>query len=303
MILAARFGGDTKKAYLYTQMLSDFGKSFVFSIFESFGLGVRLSMKELKKAYTGDPVGLTVEEFATAWVILFDEVKYIPSEIKEITHTLNVTPKGQPRTIVPVYMKWLADAEGVTDLLEGVETQFANRISYISTGERSLVKRRLYKRDNKTYYDAVKYEIFKYLYSGANTYKELGRKKASIKANKVIKKFRKKYAIKATIKEETEEFFKFIIEDIKEKSSNKWAKNTTDPIQKKVNDNTIVHDKTLYFKRIAELKALYKDYCIDKYGDDYQKIFTKYPLFRKRFSKKQQTRWIKKEEFRLYGVI
>ena len=76
-IIDARFAGDRKKAYLWWQADSDFGKGLFTGLLKDLGVVVETSTKEIEKVMEGQPVGLSADNFKLAIVLLVDEFKSV----------------------------------------------------------------------------------------------------------------------------------------------------------------------------------------------------------------------------------
>ena len=199
MMLAVRFGADRKKAYLWLKATSDWGKSFLFvGVLGKLGITTMIKEKELKSALGGSPSGLNPEEFYTAWVTVFEEFKGAVSELKDITHSMIISPKGRMRAEVDLYTKIFLSAENVNSLVgtNGMEKQFDNRFMNMDL-EGTLVGRKLFDRDPHHYLNALTWYVYNYLHNGMKMYIELGKHEAAIRATEVFEPFRKKYKMKS----------------------------------------------------------------------------------------------------------
>jgi hypothetical protein len=199
VMLAARFGADRKKAYMWMKAQSDWGKSFLFSgVLAHMGITTFMKEKELKLAMSGSPSGLNADDFSKSWLTVFEEFKGAVSELKDITHTLTLAPKGAARVEVDLYSKIFLSAENVNSLIGdgGAEVQFANRFMMMELSG-SLVKRPVYCDDQQKYLDVIRSYVYQYFLEGIKVYIEMGREKASIHANEVLTKFRSGHELKA----------------------------------------------------------------------------------------------------------
>lgn len=147
LLCAARFAPDRRQAFLWLQCTPGWGKSMLLSALAQLGLVVEISGKEAEACFEGKPVGLDPNKLARAWVLAFDEARYVKTETKQLAKSLHLTPKYGQRTEVPVYLKLFISAEDIDSLAgtEGVETQFADRFSYMS-GSGRVEDRPLFKQ-------------------------------------------------------------------------------------------------------------------------------------------------------------
>ncbi len=191
-ILAARFSYDRKKSYLWMRAESDFGKSFIFdAVFGEIGLTAHIKETELKGAISGTASGLDLEQFVHAWILLFEEFKGAVSELKDITHSIHITPKFGNKTQVDVYAKIMLSAETVPSLINenGVEKQFANRIAFFDLKGR-LPDRPVFKKNAKLYADVIRSMTYEILQKNIALFvKELGETQTNILCDNLLKRF------------------------------------------------------------------------------------------------------------------
>jgi len=291
VIVASRFGGDRKKCFIYTQMVSDFGKSFLGAVFKKLGLLAGIKESELKKASSGDAVGLDPLEFTTAWILFFDEFKSAIGEIKEITHNMTLSPKHQLKTEVQLYTKWFASKETSESLVGngGVDSQFANRFAMIDTGFKRLTDRELFKDDNNAYLKALTYYLYGMIKAKSDKYIAMGEKKAGIEANKVIDAFRKKYELKATLDENTDELIEEIFDFLES-----VLIDLDIPIVERVEltalarEIFIKHKDVIYLRQAKRCNLFFDEYAKNYFGkDNFRKISHQKHLFRERFADKK----------------
>ncbi len=189
-ILAARFGADRKRAYIWFRAQSDWGKSFLFqSILGHLKLATTITESELKKAYSGAASAFNAGMFIHSWILFIDEFKSAVSEIKNITHELSFSPKFKGQVTVPVYAKLFSSAENVRSLNNDgmVEQQFKNRIMFWSE-EGELTLREMFKNNQMFYRQVLITYVYEYLKKRADEYISLGEMEASNEANKVLNK-------------------------------------------------------------------------------------------------------------------
>ncbi len=287
LIVASRFASNRKKAYLHTKMVSDFGKSFLGGIFAQLGLLVEMDMGEMRKAVRGEPSGVNPKDFISAWILQFDEVKYLPAEIKKIYNEITIAAKGQQRMSVPTYMKWLSSAEDIQGMKGvGADKQLANRLSAWDMGDKTLDSRKLFSKDNARYFTALKWEIYMIIRDAVADRVEMGKAKSYKKSQKFITKFHKKYGIEASLDGTVAEF----MVDLKERIAT-VAKTRTSMAHEGV-DKLIVESfdvlggKLIAFKT-GSMHHIFTTIAKEKYGNDYKALEYKSGLLREMFSKKR----------------
>lgn len=197
LVAAFRFGADTKQSYLWHRATSDWGKSFFWQgILGELGLAVLLKEKELKKAFGGDPVGLSAALFTHSWLILFEEFSGAVKELKDITHSMMLAPKFESRTTVELYGKVFLSAENVNSLEDskGVESQFANRFMKIMS-DGSLVNRLKYSNNKMKYHEVILWYVYERLQKEISIYLGMNKYKAADRAEKIQNEFRSTHKI------------------------------------------------------------------------------------------------------------
>ena len=130
-IVAARFAPDRKNAFLWLHCVSDWGKNYLVDVFKYLGLVVELSPKELEKMIDGAPVGRSATEFVHAYMLVFDEVKSVKGEVKQINNKVNSAAKYEMSSSIEVYAKLFLSAETIPSLAgeQGAEQQFSRRFN------------------------------------------------------------------------------------------------------------------------------------------------------------------------------
>ena len=143
-VLYSRFAGDRKSCWMWFHAPSDFGKGFVMSALAQLGMTTTMTAELLEKAVTGQPVGLGAGDFVHSWVLWIDEFKKVKSEYKNLSGTLEISPKFRPTQKVEIFSRVCTSAEEVRGLVEaGVETQFANRFAYLKpANQRQTINQR-----------------------------------------------------------------------------------------------------------------------------------------------------------------
>jgi hypothetical protein len=134
MVVSARFAIDRKKAFVWLNADSDWGKGFMLGAFDALGVVVTTSVAEIEKAIEGSPIGKTMYDFQSCLILAVDEFKSVKSELKQLEGQIQLAPKNMLTQKVEVYTKLFMSAEGVDSLAgdNGVEDQFANRFSLLN---------------------------------------------------------------------------------------------------------------------------------------------------------------------------
>jgi len=189
-IVAARFALDRKKAFIWLFAASDWGKDFLMGVLSGLGIVVETSVKEVEAAFEGKPSGMSATRFKRAFILAMNEFKTVKSEIKQLGSYLELSPKNQLRTRVQIYTKMFMSAESVPSLVgeNGVEDQFANRMSMIK-GNEKLTDRALYKADQGRYFRSVKGYVAGELNRLIGEYQALGLEGAEMRADTYLSAF------------------------------------------------------------------------------------------------------------------
>ena len=189
-IIDARFAGDRKKAYLWWQADSDFGKGLFTGLLKDLGVVVETSTKEIEKVMEGQPVGLSADNFKRAIVLLVDEFKSVKSELKQLQNEIELSPKNQLRQRAAIYTKLFMSAEHVASLVtsHGVEDQFANRMSFIQNSGR-IDDRPLFAANKSAYAVSLRNWIALTLNQHVEEYRKLGSAQAVTVADEAVTAF------------------------------------------------------------------------------------------------------------------
>lgn len=197
LLVGARFAAKRKKAFLWIQAPSDWGKGFLEGVLARHDLVVSMTVPELEKACAGGPVGRTMSEFKRAWVLLFNEFKSAKSDLKGLEQSMSFSPKNLPTCKVPLYLKLFASAESVESLVSkdtGVEDQFANRFCLLQP-QGNLNDRPLFDHSTHYYMESLVAYVGRELNRRVDEYLALGPAAAADKGSKVIDRFHDEYGI------------------------------------------------------------------------------------------------------------
>lgn len=196
MIVAARFAGDRKKAYLWLLASSDWGKGFFTACLHELGLVVEMSVKEIERVFEGQPAGKRPEEFKRAWVLAINEFKSVKAEIKQLESTMQIAPKNLLTSEVELFAKLFMSAENVASLMtdHGVEDQFAQRFSLIEK-RGAIDTREPFHRDSGNYRRAVVAYLARNINRLVSEYRALGRDEADRAATDVLRVFHQQHGL------------------------------------------------------------------------------------------------------------
>lgn len=257
-ILAARFGADKKKAYLWLRAESDWGKSFLFQgILGKLKLSTTITESELKKSYSGSASAFNADMFIHSWILFVDEFKSAVSEIKNITHELSFSPKFQGQVTVPLFAKIFSSAENVKSLNNGgmVERQFSNRFMFWSE-QGNLTKRSLFSENQMLYINVITTYVYEYLKRRSDEYISFGEIEASNEANRVLNKI---IQSKKTHTETVEDVLSRYIKEFKELFSNE----NSDTFYE-LRDYMFIYNGDTYITN----KGKFVNVFLDRYFDD-----------------------------------
>lgn len=199
-IAMSRFAADRKKAYLWINAPSDWGKGFLVDTVlggDELKLVTKTSTDQVEAIMEGKPVGLAISDFKRSMILAIDEFKSIKSEIKQLQSSMTVSPKNQLNIQVPLFAKVFTSAEDVASLTtdDGVEDQFANRMSYFEeVGD-------IEKRSAWVTHGSVRYRqaliayTCEYLNTKFEELRAMGKLDSGIYAHRWLTDFNKEYGI------------------------------------------------------------------------------------------------------------
>lgn len=162
LFLHARFATDRREAFLWMRCMAGWGKGFLLDgVLGKDGLMLvtEMNVKDVERAFEGNPSAIQASDVVRAWCLAFDEFKAVKGELKQLNNSITAAPKNQMRFKCEVFVKLFLSAEGVDSLAgaDGVEQQFADRfaIHEVPDGARSVDDLPLFSQYGKAAYRAV----------------------------------------------------------------------------------------------------------------------------------------------------
>lgn len=134
LFLHARFATDRRQAFLWMKCMAGWGKGFLLDgVLGKDGLKLvtEMNVKDVERAFEGNPSAIQASDVVRAWCLAFDEFKAVKGELKQLNNSITAAPKNQLRFKCEVFVKLFLSAEGVDSLVgtDGVEQQFADRFA------------------------------------------------------------------------------------------------------------------------------------------------------------------------------
>ncbi|PJN96534.1 hypothetical protein CNY89_01980 [Amaricoccus sp. HAR-UPW-R2A-40] len=201
LVVAARVSPTRRKATLWLQAPTGWGKSFLARAIECHGIVYTLVEDEIVAAFASSTSGLSVDKLANAHILHIDEITKVYKEFKLINEEIDVTPKFGFKTTVPVYLKLFTSAETIPALTKtgGVEDQFADRMSHMTPEDNKLNSRPLFQQLGAgKYYKGLIYFVGRYMAWRLSQYKDAGREVAEQQAGQFLEEFHREYALSNT---------------------------------------------------------------------------------------------------------
>jgi hypothetical protein len=201
VLAAVAFASNLKKAYLWIQALSDWGKGFLMSVLQSMGMATTMEQGEVDKALSGAAVGLEADAFLRILAVIFDEFSSVNANVKRLDGDIHISEKYKPRVTVQLPMKLYLSKDDVPSIGSGgVESQFANRFSYLSyrdpTSAAPINRREVFIREGQdTYFRAVCFYVGTKVNELIERYRVLGRDSSAKKADRVVNGWHEQHAI------------------------------------------------------------------------------------------------------------
>lgn len=268
LVVAARFARSRKKAFLWIMTQSDWGKSFLLSLFSNLGLVIEMSTQEVERAFSGQPIGQTVRNFKRAWIMAVEEFKSVKSELKQLEQKMLFSPKGLPTVTAPLYLKLFLSAERVESLASdesGVEDQFANRFSILEPEGGRLSERPLFQQGRGRYIDSLTNYVADYLNRKVSEYRALGEIGASNRGDSIVEAFHQAHGagqkferLSTKIPQLAEQFQEWILSNYRsaKNAQASFHERRLSSNEQAVLESALIKDelgKVLYIKRAAKL--------------------------------------------------
>lgn len=188
LFLHARFATDRRQAFLWMKCMAGWGKGFLLDgVLGKDGLKLvtEMNVKDVERAFEGNPSAIQASDVVRAWCLAFDEFKAVKGELKQLNNSITAAPKNQLRFKCEVFVKLFLSAEGVDSLVgaDGVEQQFADRFSVheVEDGARSVDDLPLFDMYGKSAYRTV---LANYAAERLNTGVEAMRERGVLGASK-----------------------------------------------------------------------------------------------------------------------
>jgi hypothetical protein len=216
-IVACRFAPDRKATFLHMKLISDWGKTFLQSILTDLGIGSTTTAHEIDKALSGSPTGLSPRQLVHQSALVFDEATKFSGHMKRLGNEIKCRAIYELNTTVDIYAKIMMSAEDIHSLTKnGVDKQFANRISYWSFDNASpLTSRAVYNEHQGCYYKVIREYFCDLFIAEVERYKSLGRANASQEASRALTHHHEQYGY-AKFFDTTEDLLPEFINGIKE---------------------------------------------------------------------------------------
>ncbi|MEE9337940.1 MAG: hypothetical protein V3U87_07660 [Methylococcaceae bacterium] len=193
VLCASRFANSRRQSFIWLHVASNWGKGLLEKVFKNVGIVSKVSVKEIEKAFEGQPLGKNSAYFRRSWILWVDEFKTVKSEIKELTDEISAAPKNELNFCAPLYLKIFTSAETVDSLAgeKGVEKQFINRFNYMSPPANDIDHLPLLIRDKGKYISALTKYVGEKLNAFVEEMREMGRVESASHCDKILAKFHK----------------------------------------------------------------------------------------------------------------
>lgn len=199
-LVSARFASDRKYAFLYFLAKSNWGKGLLFNGILKNRLGLVTEIKEnsLIKINKREPVGLSPESMLHSWILLINELGFLPDEVKELESTIQLRPLYNDETEANVYAKIFCNASDMGLKAfnggNGVIDEYKNRFSFIEH-KKLITDRPLFNKDKPYYVDSLANYIAKEINEQVENYRKLGEKEATRTADQRLTDFKNRHCI------------------------------------------------------------------------------------------------------------
>lgn len=217
-LVDARFASDRKFAFLYFLASSNWGKGLLFNGILKNRLGLVTEIKEgdLIKINKSEPVGLSPDDMLHSWVLLINELSFLPDEVKELESTINLRPLYQAKTEANVYAKIFCNASDMGLKAfnggNGVIDEHKNRFSFIEH-KKLITDRPLFNKDQTDYVNSLANYIADEINKHVENYRKLGEAKATRTADQRLTAFKNRHCITKKYKDED---LQFLADEFKE---------------------------------------------------------------------------------------
>jgi len=253
-IVAIRFANDRKLSYLNLNAPSNWGKSFLMSIFEELGISAEVRMSDLREDKAS---GLSVNSVLNSFVLFIDEFKKFSNVLFKYTHNVIIEEKFKQAVKVPVYSKILLNADESESFSYAVDEQIKNRVLVMKIkNSTKLDERELFLKNSYLYKEVVKQYFYDEITKRINYYKMLGEIESVAEAERKIRELAKKYRIESDfnvddlIKQTVAEYL-LNLKDKKEDELTNFDKKILDKI---IFDNNFVYIKSAVKTILSILK-------------------------------------------------
>lgn len=261
-LVAARFASDRREAYLYFLASSSFGKGLLFTgiLKDRLGLVTEIKESDLIKISKSEPVGLSADDMLNSWILLINELGFLPSAVKELESSIRLNPKHKALTTASVYAKVFCNASdmGLQAFTgaSGVSDELKNRFAFLEY-EKLITTRKLFNKNKKHYINSLANYISDKINKQIKQYRKLKEAKATLLADKRLTAFKEKHCIS---KKYTGEDWQMLSDEFKDWliSSNKihgWHKDNLYLItqisrnfEQFIDENYPKHQKNYYIK-------------------------------------------------------
>lgn len=199
-VVACRFSSQDRHTHLWVRANAGFGKSFLIECLKR--LLVSVEGSDIKRAYRGEPSGLSEHTFDGKMGFVIDEFDFAGKDLKKVNSTIIYSPKGKSRVEARVYCKLYMSTEEVPTLASqetGVETQFSDRFAHINIKGEPLEKREIFDDiDMVDYFKSIKAYVAKLVNDTVDAYVAMGVNKSGIESARFLQAFHKKYHLNHT---------------------------------------------------------------------------------------------------------
>ena len=269
-LVAARFASDRREAYLYFLASSSFGKGLLFTgiLKDRLGLVTEIKESDLIKISKSEPVGLSADDMLNSWILLINELAFLPSAVKELESSIRLNPKHKALTTASVYAKVFCNASdmGLQAFTgtSGVSDELKNRFSFIEH-KKVITDRPLFSKNKKHYINSLANYISDKINTQIKQYRKLKEDKATLLADQRLTAFKTKHCIS---RKYTGEDWQMLADEFKEWliSSNRIKGHHKDNLylitqvsrnfEQFIDENYPKHQKNYYIKLESQIVRL-----------------------------------------------